>query len=414
MEKRGNESEFEHHKRLILGKLKDKTLADYDYAELAPYVYGQDYSVDVARRMMYGSARTLEKMDEERVSNIADNSLLNEIEVKKIELQCEKQKFLDQRREFNKLVAQLGREDHINDQLVAAAERIPETIGRLVDEPFWNEWNEQHESDNEAVLVLSDWHYGMVTDNVFNRYDTEICRQRVTNVIKSAIDRITLHQCSKLHVVLLGDFISGGIHSSTRVASEELVCDQLMQVSEILAQAIIALSTYVHETAVYATYGNHGRVMPKKDENIHRDNYERIIPWWLAQRIKAEEAVIGHKLNINIDDDNGTEFLFFSPCGIDMCAAHGDLDGVKQSPQMLGTLFHKVYNKDIKAILLGDKHHRESFEELGITSMIVGSLCGSDDYANMKRLYSVPSQLLLIVNPRDGIDAEYQLKCDKE
>lgn len=43
--------------------------------------------------------------------------------------------------------------------------------------------------------------------------------------------------------------------------------------------------------------------------------------------------------------------------------------------------------------------------------MICGSLCGTDDYANDKRLFSYPSQLLLIVNEENGVDAEYKLKC---
>ena len=58
-----NESQLDYHKRLVYGKLVDKTLADMDYTELAELVYGQPYSSDVARRMLYGSRRTLELMD---------------------------------------------------------------------------------------------------------------------------------------------------------------------------------------------------------------------------------------------------------------------------------------------------------------------------------------------------------------
>ena len=58
--KQENETPLEYHKRLIYGKLVDKTLADIDYSELSEYAYGQSYSSDVARRMFYGSRRTLE------------------------------------------------------------------------------------------------------------------------------------------------------------------------------------------------------------------------------------------------------------------------------------------------------------------------------------------------------------------
>jgi len=410
LEKRGDENDYEYHRRLIYGKLKDKTLADYDYSEIAPYVYGQDYSVDVARRMMYGSCRTLEKMDEQLKENISDDLILSKIESEKLELQRERQRFFDQRREFNKLVTGLSRQDHLFEVLAESAQNLSETVGNVFTND--NYVIPMPMGNNEAVLVLTDWHYGMIADNVFNKYNTDICKKRVNKIINDAIDRIIIHKCWKLHVVLLGDFVHGHIHAGTRVASEELVADQLMQVAEILAQAIFELSAYVHEVEVYATYGNHARVVPEKKDNIHRDNFERIIPWWLEQRIAAEENRLNEKINITVAQDTNSEFLFLSPCGYDMCAAHGDLDSVKSSPQMLHTLFSKVYGKDINCVILGDKHHRETFEELGITSIISGSLCGTDEYANNKRLYSTPSQLLLIINPTEGVDAEYRLKAD--
>ena len=46
---REGESRAQYHKRLIYGKLVDKTLADVDYSELSEYIYGQSYSSDVAR-----------------------------------------------------------------------------------------------------------------------------------------------------------------------------------------------------------------------------------------------------------------------------------------------------------------------------------------------------------------------------
>lgn len=406
LERRDYESAYDYHKRLIYGKLKDKTLADYDYSELAPYVYGQEYSVDVARRMMYGSCRTLEKMEAEQVSNIADTKVLSNIESEKLELQRERQRFFDQRREYNKLVSKSAREDRLYEILAESANNLANTLGRVFECRHNGDL-----SDSEAVLVFTDWHYGMTTNNVFNTYDTEICKMRVNRIIDDAISRIALHKCRKLHLLLLGDFIHGSCHVSARVASEELVVDQLMQVSEIIAQALFELSGYVEELEVYSTYGNHARVVPNKNDSIHRDNFERVIPWWLNQRVQAEENRIGRKLNISFAPESESEFVFFDPCGFNMCASHGDLDSVKSSPQMLSTLFHKVYGKDICYVLLGDKHHRESFEELGVVATICGSLCGSDEYANNKRLYSVPSQLLLIVNPEVGVDAEYRLKC---
>jgi hypothetical protein len=63
LRRRENESEFEHHKRLVFGKLKDKTLADEDYTELSKYVYGKELSSDTCRRELYGSRYTLELLE---------------------------------------------------------------------------------------------------------------------------------------------------------------------------------------------------------------------------------------------------------------------------------------------------------------------------------------------------------------
>lgn len=397
--KRSNESDLDYHKRIIYGKLVDKTLADIDYAELAEAVYGQPYSSDVARRMFYGSKKTLDLVDAEPLRH-ADRRILDELEAKKIEIQKERQRLSDQRRESNKRVAFDARWENLQETLKESITNLRDldsvvSCGIGSGNDF---------SESEAVIVFSDWHFGMKTDNAFNTYNTEICKKRVNQIVNDASQRILLNKCRKLHIVVLGDLIHGSCHVSARVASEELAADQLMHASELLAQAIYCLSKCVDETYVYTTYGNHARSIQNKADSIHRDNMERIVPWFLEWRLREYK-------NIFVVPEGKDEFIFVNACGHDICAVHGDLDSVKNSPKLLTMLFNKRYGKDIEYILLGDKHHRESFEELGVTATICGALCGADDYASDRRLYSQPSQQLLIVTPENGVDAEYRLKC---
>lgn len=401
IERQPQESLVDYHKRLVYGKLVDRTLADADYVELSEKLYGQPYSSDVARRMMYGSRKTLELLDSQQIAAVEDSSVLSDIDEKIIELKKERQKFFDQRREYSKIIAAEARYEHIIDELRRSSNSLIHTVGCLYESD-----NVKHLEtyDSEAVLVFSDWHYGLNAKNVFNTFNTDICKSRVMFVTNKAIQKLSLHKCSKLHIVVLGDLIHGAIHTSARVASEELVCDQLMQVSEVLAQTIEKLSMYVPETCVYVTYGNHARTIQNKGDSIHRDNMERLVPWWLSQRLMMHE-------NIHIIEESENEFLLINTCGKNICASHGDNDYVGNASRILPTLFQSKFGVNIDYILLGDKHHRESFEELGITSILCGSLCGTDDYANNKRLYSTPSQILLIFNDEDGLDAEYRLKC---
>lgn len=406
LERLPNETRSAYHKRLIYGKLVDKTLIDCDYSELAELVYGHRYSSDVARRMMYGSCKTLELLDRESIKEVAGTELADELDYKMAELQKERQRFFDQRREYSKLVNASGRAEHLEDRIIEAASKLDETIGVLY--PYSTRCAKGcpvydfSGQDTEAVLVLCDWHYGMVADNVWNQYNTEICKDRVRKVVEATAKRMKLHGCKCLHVVMLGDLIHGAIHVSARVASEELVCDQLMQVSEVLAQSIAELANYTDCVKVYTTYGNHARTVQNKKDNVHRDNMERIIPWWLKARLSNIE-------NVEIVDESDTEITYLNVLGHGFCMSHGDLDGVKSSPRLFQTLFTKRFGLDVEYVLLADKHHREEFEELGVSSMIAGSLCGTDEYANGKRLYSTPEQLLLIVNEECGVDATYHL-----
>jgi hypothetical protein len=345
-------------------------------------------------------------MDESAVKETTPTSLINELEDKRVELQKERQRFFDQRREYNKLVNVEGRYEYLEERLVEAANRLDETVGSLFTGLTYDKYPEKFftASPNDAVLVLTDWHYGLDTHNVWNTYNKEVCAQRVQSVVRQTISKLTLHECNTLHIVLLGDFVHGAIHNGARVASEELVCDQLMQVCEILAQTIAKLAGYVECVEVYSTYGNHARTVQNKNDSVHRDNMERLIPWWLKHRL-------AHISSVDVRDESDTEIIYLNVLGHGICASHGDLDSVAKSPSLFHTVFNKKFGKDVECVLLGDKHHREEIEELGVSSVIVGSLCGTDDYANGKRLYSTPEQLLMIVNEASGIDATYHLNA---
>lgn len=70
LERRHDETDIQYHKRLVFGKMDDKTLSDVDYSELSGYLYGRRYSSDTARRMVYGSYRTLMRSSFEKLSYI--------------------------------------------------------------------------------------------------------------------------------------------------------------------------------------------------------------------------------------------------------------------------------------------------------------------------------------------------------
>lgn len=303
----------------------------------------------------------------------------------------------DQRREYNKLLVADARAEHLNECLVQIAKDMNEKHPIIV----------PHEASNggsrEAVLFVSDVHYGMVTDNIWNKYNTDICKERLGVLTSKAMDVCHIQGIRKLHVVLLGDLAHGAIHCRCRVSSEEDAVEQLMHVSELVAQMIAHLASVVDEVDVHSTYGNHMRTVQNKKESVHSDNMERIVPWWLRQRLVGEE-------NVTIIDSPYYEFIKLDVLGWKVVATHGDLDNPRDFGIMVNSIFSRVYGETIDYGIIGDKHHKEIFDRMGIDSYLVSSLCGTDDHANDMRLYSEPSQTMMIFNRIDGQECIYNIK----
>lgn len=255
--------------------------------------------------------------------------------------------------------------------------------------------------ENEAVLVLSDWHYGMLADNVWNQYNTGIADLRIARLRDKVIEKLKLHSVFRLHVVLLGDLINGAIHHTCRIKSSEDTIDQLMHVSERIAELIAELSNHVACTTVYSTYGNHARVTASYKDSIHSDNMERIIPFWLKERLREHTTVV-------IDDSNTHEIVSLTPCGHEIGATHGDLDAGKDATLILSKLYEKNYGAPMEYLITGHMHNSFVHENLDIEQIGVGSLCGTDEYAKNKRLFSRPSQTLLIFN-NEGLDSVHEI-----
>lgn len=365
-----------------------------DIAKILNDSLGHNYG-ESAYRKRYQSFSKMMADNEDTL--FTEDEYLKKIREEKEELFKAKKQFQDQRREYNKILTMDARSDHLTEELIKVAKSLPtRQLNNFSDIPVV-------ESGKEAILVLADWHYGEISDNIWNKYNTDICKQRVEKLYEKASQYLRHNRVEKLHIMLLGDEIHGAIHSSCRVMSEEDTCEQLMHVSEIIAQFIDALSSKVNHIDVYSTYGNHARTIQNKDDSIHSDNMERIIPWWIRQRLQNNNRV-------NIIESDYYEFIAFNVCGYNIAGCHGDLDKVKNFGVVANTIFSKLYGKTIDYAFLADKHHIEEFEQLGIESILVRSLCGADEYSNNKRLYSAPGQTLVIFTPEDGRQCTYNIK----
>lgn len=383
---------------------KVQKITDLDWSEICSK-YNLDFNPDTIRKgtqpPLIGSVFVSEYYKWKESLNNSENKedkYFKELQVQRDSIYKEKRKLYDQRREYNKLLTSDARAEHLNEELVKAAYKLNDEKPLTFEEKWF-----KPNIHKEALLCWADWHYGMVTDNIWNEYNTEICKQRVKKLVEITKEFLQLNSIDVLTILTLGDFAHGGIHTGCRVQSEEDVCDQLMHVSELMAEAINELSTVVNHIDVYSCYGNHMRTIQNKNDSIHSDNMEKVIPWWLRQRLQNNSKV-------EIIESEYKEFTRVNILGTHICAVHGDLEkDFKKLGVTINTIFSKKFGETIDYTISADKHHIEEFEQLGIKSVLVPCLCGTDDHANNGRLYSDAGQTLIIFNDVYGRECTYPI-----
>lgn len=391
IERMENESKFDYHRRLVYGKLVDKTLADVDYSELSELVYGQPYSSDVARRMLYGSRRTLELMDEERAAGGGSSAYADEIDAKMIELRKERQKFYDMRNAFNRVIRERSRQEELNEILVSAVQSG--NLPRLSYEPAYIE-----PSDNDLLCSLNDIHYGIDIHNAWNTYNPEICRRMMCRYLDKIITIAERHGSENCYVFNNGDSISGRIHLTVQLANKENVIEQVKGVSELIAEFLAELSKHFNTVTFVSVAGNHSR-LDTKDNSPLDEWLDDLIDWYLSARLQNfENIIVGGSEKID-----STMYLL-DIRGKTYAGVHGDFDGSATKIAALQTMAQRP----LYAVLSGHLHHNKIDEVQGVKTIMAGSFMGMDDFCIQKRIYGKPEQMVCVCDD-SGVVCHYDI-----
>lgn len=393
LEQRENESRFDWHKRLINGKLVDKTLADIDYSELSEYVYGQPYSSDVARRMMYGSKKTLELFESE-CREVVGQEMETAIDMRVVELQKERQKFFDQRMAYNKMIRERAREEELNEiiQSCIASGSLPELV-------YEDTVLHHVVGDNTLLVSLNDLHYGANINNAWCVYNSDVCAEMMARYLEKVITIGNMHMSEDCVVWAAGDSISGNIHRSIQVSNKENVIEQIMGVSELIARFIAGLSGHFRTVRFVSVAGNHSRIEPNKDNAVTAERLDNLVEWYLAARLQNFENVI-------IDDTHKLDntMSLFNVRGKNYCLVHGDFDGTPAKVQAL----QQMIREPLYAVLSGHLHHNQTNVVQGIRTVMAGSFQGMDSFCVEKRIVGDPEQMVCICD-ENGIACHYDI-----
>lgn len=310
-----------------------------------------------------------------------------------IERAVERTKNRDILNQANAYLRRISREDTIVE--IARDFALEMSSKKLL--PIYFADDKESIGDNEAILCISDWHYGIEIDNYWNKYNTDIAKDRICKLRDMTIQRCLDNGVGVLHVVNLSDLIAGRIHAQIRYQSRVDVITQAMEISEILAEFLTDLSKYF-KIEYRDCLDNHSRIEPNKKESMDLESLVRIITWYLKERLKSTDIDIH-------DNEFGEDIISFNVLGHRVCAVHGD----KDKPETVIKNLTLMTKEHWDLILSAHRHHFSADETNETLVVSNGSLMGTDSYAASLRLSSLPTQNLIICTEDNVAECIYRL-----
>lgn len=408
IERRANESEIEHHKRLVYGKLVDKTLSDVDYTELSMEVYNKEYSSDVARRMMYGSRDTLQLIDNCKIEGIEDMEIIDEMEEKKLELKRERVRVQTEKLEYNRWIRENVRSEMFIDKIVDAINSLEK-----IHTPILTTFNNGKSNIKEGILAIADIHfgregvvYGIDGKTILNEYNEDVFERRMWELLDEAIHIIEKEQLEVVNLFILGDVIDGLLRVSQIKSLQYGIVDSTIKVSEFLVKWIAKLSkhTYVN---VYSNTDNHSEIRPLGTNagDMPHEQMSKIICFYMQSRLKD---------NANVCVNDIKEINYVDILGVKVATVHGHND--RKIENSIKDYVH-LYGKRIDLLLSAHYHSGASqtvgANEFGNIEVIrTPSICSTDDYAVKLKKSAKAGSKFMIIEEGKGKTITYDITLD--
>lgn len=382
LSKLNTESLDDYIKRLLQNKLE----YNLSYQNIADTVY-QEFGFLRSEKYYRNYNRELISAEIKKDINNNNDGIIST-------LQKEKIKYLDARNSYNRIARIEARDESLKEILI-------DEINKLnLSKSYINTTNLIKTSNEyEGILLLSDWHYGLEFSNSINDYSPEIADQRVLKLFCQIIKNCERFNIKKLHVLNLGDMISGKIHVPIRIENRIDTISQIIKVSELLSDLLYNICKAGLYVDYYSCIDNHSRISDNKFESLDSESLARIIPWFIKERLK-------HVNNFNlIDNDISHDIIKFKVFDYNVVGLHGDNDkDVLKST--------KVFFKDhIDLFCIAHLHHFNIDEDNNSILVRNGSLVGTDSFSYRLRKSNIPSQTMIVSSKNNIIEAILKINC---
>lgn len=391
LKKQENESLLQYRAKLY----KNKVQLQMNHKEIYE-LYIKETNDTIAESSCRCSAvlynQSFEEGYEKALTEKGRNDELYELEEKRKEMEKEKIKFQDQKREYRNYLKVDARFEHLKETVVKEIQSLNST------KPLINCFKNEIYGDREATILLSDFHMGLEVKNYWNEFNKKIAIKRIEDLKNQIIQNCKRHSVTTLHIELLGDLVNGYIHVGTRISNEEDVISQTMFCAEVLSEFVNDLIIHIPNIKVYSSTGNHARCMANFKDSMDSENFERLMPWYMKSRVKSQNI----EFVDNTYDDN---IIVYNVLNETIFAVHGHQDKMISIVNDLSKMM-KIFPTEIHC---GHYHRNSSITDGDIELIINGSLCSTDEYAKSIRKTNKASQTLIIYNNK-GQECKYNIK----
>lgn len=399
---KNDESRTDYIKRLVYGKLRDKTI-DVDYVTLAPLIFGVELSECECRKRMYGVYSFLQQVDLELELNVEDIELLDKITNERLELEKERKKNQTINLEINRNLRRFARNELTQDEIKRCIKELEPLSTPSVKIPAIG--------SKEGILPISDIHYGKKCEikglkgEIINKYDDNVFEQRMWELANYTIQTCIKEELDCLNVLLTGDLIDGILRMTQLQKLQYGIIESTIKLAEFLSVWLNEISTYTRIN-LYHCLGNHSQIRPLGTGNgdFAEENMERIIIWFIASRLENNP-------NIKIIDNEG-EFIYFNCKGLNIMASHGEERNLESAIKD----YMVLYGEPIDMFIGGHLHTKENksigISHKGLTDLEycrVKSICSIDGYSTKLRKSSGAGTSLFIIEEGKGKTITYDI-----
>ena len=227
---------------------------------------------------------------------IDSDAQLKEIEIQKRELERKKIQFRDERNAWQK---QNFIDARVEEKLDLLEEELT-SQGRI---NFDIHDNVNISSDNDILIILSDFHIGQCFRSIWGEYNSDIAKERLNKLLNEVIAIQKLHNSEKCYVSLQGDMLSGNIHKTIQITNRENVIEQIKIASELISSFCYELTKVFDVVFLSSVVGNRTR-MDRKDEALHDERLDDIVAWGVELTLQHIDNfhVLNRKLDVGIAD----------------------------------------------------------------------------------------------------------------